>query len=341
MQIEQDRAEILSGVRHGITIGSPITIQLQNRDWENWKQEMSAVPLEGFSSRRGISRPRPGHADLAGACKFGHEDVRNVLERASARETTARVAAGGLAKCLLGCFSISIVSHTLRIGQVQVNESLLKEAGFGTIEQANSTALRCIDAVAEREMIASIDRAKELGDTLGGIFEVVAFGVPIGLGSYAQWDSKLDGRLAQAIMSIPSVKAVEVGEGIRGAFVPGSEAQDEIFYEPASESFSRISNRAGGLEGGVTNGMPLILRGYMKPISTLRSPLMSVDLKSRQPSKAAYERSDICVVPAGGVIGEAMVAMELASALLEKFGGDSLGEIKRNLNSYLEQLKTL
>jgi chorismate synthase len=341
MQIEQDQAKILSGVRHGVTLGSPITLQLENKDWSNWKQEMSAYPIEGFSTRKAISRPRPGHADLAGACKFNHLDVRNVLERASARETAARVAVGVIAKCLLKCFSIQIVSHTVRIGQVQVNESVLEDAVLEDIKKADTSPLRCIDPIAEKEMIAAIDHALEQGDTLGGIFEVIAYGLPVGLGSYTHWDSKLDGRLAQAIMSIQAVKAIELGNGIRGAFLAGSQVQDEICYASESGSYARATNRAGGLEGGVTNGMPLRIRGFMKPISTLRSPLMSVEIKSHNPSKAAYERSDICVVPAGGVIGEAMMALILGSALLDKFGGDSLGEIQNNYRNYLDQISSL
>jgi len=338
MKIEQDRIEILSGVRHGQTLGSPIALMIDNKDWENWQEVMATeaadVPLE--RSRR-VKRPRPGHADLAGGLKYDARDLRNVLERASARETAARVACGALAKQLLGQFDIEIRSHVIQLGGIPAEPLKLTFEQIATIP--NESPLNCADQEAQQKMIALIDQKKTEGDTLGGIFEVVARGVIPGLGSHTSWDQKLDGRLAQAIMSIHAVKAVAIGAGFEASSLPGSEVHDEISYHDETKKFTRGTNRAGGLEGGVTNGEELRVRGHLKPISTLRRALRSVDIDTKQEEKAAFERSDITVVPAAGVIGEAMVALTLAAAVREKFGGDSLLEMKRNYEGYREQLR--
>ena len=338
MKIEQDRVEILSGVRHGLALGSPLALLIENKDWENWNEVMSAEPrdLPPEKSRR-VKRPRPGHADLAGGLKYDAHDLRNVLERASARETAARVACGAFAKQLLTSFGIEIRSHVIQLGGVP--EKPL-ELTFDQISSIPDDApLNCADAEAQQRMIELIDQKKREGDTLGGIFEVVARGVAPGLGSHTSWDQKLDGRLAQAIMSIHAVKAVAIGAGLEASSLPGSEVHDEISYNDETKEFIRETNRAGGLEGGVTNGEELRVRGHLKPISTLRRALRSVDIDTKQEERAAFERSDITVVPAAGVIGEAMVALVLAQALREKFGGDSLGEMKRNYEGYREQLR--
>lgn len=341
MKIERDHAIITSGVRHGYSLGSPITLQIENRDWLNWQQEMSSEPVKGFVSGKSVFYPRPGHADLPGHQKYGHTDLRNILERASARETTARVAAGGLLKCLLESFSIRLVSHTTRIGEVEAAPSAFTDRDYQRILRMDESPLRCLDDVAEKRMMQCIDQAQTKGDTLGGVFEVIAFHVPPGLGTHTQWDRRLDGRIAQAFMSIPSVKAVEIGEGVLASSSPGSEAHDPIRYSPKKRSYYRTTNHAGGLEGGITNGMPLQVRGYLKPISSLRNPLASVDIRTKKRHKATYQRSDVCVVPAAGVIGESMLAFILADALLEKFGGDSLLETQRNFQNYLSGMKEL
>jgi chorismate synthase len=326
-QIERDRAELVGGVRLGRSLGTPIAMVVTNLDFPNWEKTMSPQPT-GFSPTR-VTRVRPGHADLAGALKYGFDDVRNVLERASARETTSRVAAGGLAKQLLANFGIQVRSYVSRIGAVQA--TVPPEVDWEAVE---ASPVRTPDASAGSRMVRAIDRAQKDGDTLGGVFTVVATGVPVGLGTYAQWDQRLDGRLAQALMAIPAVKAVELGDGIAAAGLPGSQVHDQPRYE-AGRGFFHLTNRQGGLTGGVSDGMPVVVRGYLKPISTLRKPLATVDLDTRREIQAHYERSDICVVPAAGVIGEAVVAFSLAQALLEKTGGDSLKEVRRNLNGFL------
>jgi len=337
MKIERDRVHILSGVRWGLTLGSPITLQIANRDWENWKETMSVAPPATGAAPKEVTRPRPGHADLAGAMKYGHRDIRNVLERSSARETTARVAVAGVARRLLDEFGISILSHVVEIGGVRVPESL--DLSWDEIRaRAEASEVRCADPETETAMIAAIDEAKAKGDTLGGVFEVVALGCPVGLGSYVQWDRRLDGRLAQALCSIQAIKGVESGLGFETARRPGSAVHDEILFDP-SAGFRRRTNNAGGLEGGVTNGQPVIVRAAMKPLSTLRQPLRSVDLATKQAVEAVVERSDVCAVPAAGIVGEAMMAIVLADAFLEKFAGDSMDEIRRNHEAYRDALK--
>jgi chorismate synthase len=337
-RIEKDQADIIAGVRHGKTIGAPIALRIENRDWANWEKALPVEDTEGADdAQRRLTAPRPGHADLAGALKFNMHDARYVLERASARETTSRVAAGVFAKCLLREFGIAVLSHTIAVGHARLE----REATWDEIEVVCDnleSPLRCVDAATELKMKAEVDHALRMGDSVGGVFEVVAHGVPPGLGSHAQWDEKLDARIARAVMSIQAVKAVELGTGMANAASYGSEVQDEIRYDAALKRFARSSNRAGGLEGGITNGQDVVVRGYLKPISTLRRPLLSADLETKEAVKAAYERSDICVVPAGGVTGEAMAALELAGAFLEKFGGDSLEETRRNFDGYRKQL---
>jgi len=338
MKIEQDRVEILSGVRHGLALGSPLSLMIENKDWDNWQDIMAseARELPPEKSRR-VKRPRPGHADLAGGLKYDARDLRNVLERASARETAARVACGALAKQLLAPFGIEIRSHVIQLGGIPERPLELTFDQIASIP--DDSPLNCVDTNAEQKMIELIDQKKSEGDTLGGIFEVVARKIPPGLGSHTSWDQKLDGRLAQAIMSIHAVKAVAIGSGLEASSLPGSEVHDEISYNDETKEFIRKTNRAGGLEGGVTNGEEIRVRGHLKPISTLRRALRSVDIDTKQEAKAAFERSDITVVPAAGVIGEAMVALTLAAAMREKFGGDSLGEMNRNFAGYREQLR--
>jgi chorismate synthase len=338
MKIEQDRVEILSGVRHGLTLGSPIALMIENKDWANWTDVMSASPsdIAPEKSRR-VSRPRPGHADLAGGQKFGARDLRNVLERASARETAARVACGALAKQLLASFGVEIRSHVIQLGGIP--EKPLELSWDQVAAILDDAPLHCADEQLQQQMIELIDQKREAGDTLGGIFEVIARCVIPGLGSHTAWDLKLDGRLAQAIMSIPAVKAVSIGAGTEASALPGSEVHDEIAYNSETKEFIRKTNRAGGLEGGVTNGEEIRIRGHLKPLSTLRRPLRSVDIDTKREESATFERSDITAVPAAGVIGEAMVALTLASAMREKFGGDSLGEMRRNFEGYREQLR--
>ena len=335
MAIESDRAEILSGVRKGETLGSPVAMLIENRDWPNWQQTMhagAAAPADASGARRGpVTRPRPGHADLAGGVKYGRGDLRDILERASARETAARVAAGALARQLLLHAGVKITSHVFRIGSVSLPDHL--QVDFPRAAALDDdTPLRCVDSAIEQQMIAAVDRAREAGDTLGGAFEVIATNVPIGLGSYVQWDRKLDGRLAQALMSIPAIKAVGLGLGPDAAALPGSRVHDEIVLDEDAATvthLARPSNNAGGLEGGVTNGEDVRASVYMKPISTLMKPLRSVDLATMTPSPATIERSDVCAVPAAAVVGEAMVALVLADALLERFGGDSIAALDR------------
>jgi chorismate synthase len=337
MKIEHDEVQILSGVRHGLTLGSPVALTIENKDWANWTEVMAAEAAVAPENSRELKRPRPGHADLAGGQKFAARDLRNILERASARETAARVACGALAKQLLISFGVEIRSHVVQLGGIP-DKPL--ELGWNEIAAIPDDApLRCANVDAQRRMVELIDQKREAGDTLGGIFEVVARGVMPGLGSHTAWDLKLDGRLAQGIMSIPAVKAVSIGAGHEATALPGSEVHDEIAYNKDTKEFIRETNRAGGLEGGVTNGEELRVRGHMKPLSTLRRPLRSVDIDTKEEQSAAFERSDITAVPAAGVIGEAMVALTLAGAMREKFGGDSLGEMKRNYDGYREQLR--
>jgi chorismate synthase len=337
-KIEKDRAEIFAGVRHGQTIGAPIALRIENRDWANWENILSVeASNRPEATSKKLVAPRPGHADLAGSQKFNFHDARYVLERASARETAARVAAGSFARQLLGQFGVRIASHVIQVGHVGLERAASWEEVFAICEDLNSP-LRCVDAQVQEKMKAEVDKALKAGDTVGGVFEVVAHGVPVGLGSHAQWDEKLDGKLAQALMSVQAVKTVEIGSGILAAGSYGSEVQDEISYDKKARKFHRSSNRAGGLEGGITNGEDVVIRGFLKPISTLRKPLGTADMVTKEPVQAAYERSDWCVVPAGGVAGEAMVALVLADAFLQKFGGDSLAETRRNFESYGRQI---
>ena len=337
MAIESDRAEVLSGVRRGRTTGAPVALLIRNRDWANWQATMhvEAEMPEGApgAKRARVVRPRPGHADFAGALKYDHEDIRDVLERASARETAARVAAGAIARQLLRAVGVEIASHVISIGGAGLPSGT--PVPFEKVQAIPAESqLRCVDATAEAAMIQAIDAAREAGDTVGGEFEVVARGVPVGLGSYVQWDRKLDGRLAQAMMSIHAVKAVAIGDGVEGARRPGSQVHDEIVMADSADGgrhIARPTNRAGGLEGGVSNGEDLRVTGYMKPISTLMKPLRSVDLTSLEEAPAAIERSDVCAVPAAAVVGEAMVALVLAEALLERFGGDSMRQVKSHV----------
>jgi len=338
MKIETDTVRILTGVRHGETLGSPVAIMVENRDFKNWLDVMAIEKPEQPPERdRKVIRPRPGHADLVGGMKYDRRDLRDILERASARETTMRVAVGAFARLLLSQFEIRLASHVLRLGEIEIPEG---DVTFDRIlEVYDDTMIRCVDKQAEKLMIERVDRAGiDEGDTLGGIFEVVAAGCPPGLGSHISWSAKLDGQLAQAVMSIHAVKAVEIGEGVANAGRPGSQVHDEIWYNSDSESYGRTSNRAGGLEGGMTNGEELRIRGYLKPIATLRKRLRSVNIETREPMDSDFERSDVTAVPAAGVIGEAMVAIVLARALREKFGGDSLREMKANYDAYLRQI---
>jgi chorismate synthase len=337
-KIEKDAAEFLAGVRHGKTIGAPIALRIDNRDWKNWEK---ILPVEDSPDaeqlKKALTAPRPGHADLAGSQKFNFHDARYILERASARETAARVACGALAKLFLREFGAAVLSHSIAVGHVRLE----REATWGEIVaicENLESPLRCVDKATEERMVAEVDTVHRANDTVGGAFEVVARGLPPGIGTHVQWDEKLDAKIARAVMSIQAVKAVEIGTGFTNAASYGSEVQDEIRYDAAQKRFVRSSNRAGGLEGGITNGEDVVVRGYLKPISTLRKPLLTADMNTKAEVKAAYERSDVCVVPAGGVVGEAMVSLELAGAFLEKFGGDSVGETRRNYDGYLKQL---
>jgi chorismate synthase len=342
MKIETDRVHVLSGVRHGKTIGSPVAIELENRDWKNW-QEKLPVEAGDPEKHRAVTSPRPGHADLAGALKYNFPDARYVLERASARESAARVAAGGFARLLLRELGIEIASHVIRVGGAE----LLRDAKWEEIAALAARAdvvLACVDPDAEAQMKQEVDKASKAGDTVNGIFEVVAHGVPAGLGTFANWDERLDGQLAWAVMSLQAVKAVEIGRGVAAAVSFGSAVHDPIHYATENPPgrptrFTRPHNNAGGIEGGVSNGEDIVVRGYLKPISTLRQPLESVRFDTREATSASYERSDICVVPAAGVAAEAMVALVLANLAQQKFGGDSLGELRRNFDGYIEQIR--
>jgi chorismate synthase len=342
MQIESDVADLLAGVRLGETLGSPIALAVWNRDWDNWTTAMSPLPPEEGANEkalRALYLPRPGHADLAGILKYDRRDTRDILERASARETAARVACGAIARRFLGELGVQVGSHVISIGPIEAEPMAELPSDLNSVSDAS--AVRCLDPVADQAMRDAIDRAKEEGDTLGGIFEVVVTGLPVGLGSHVAWDRKLDGRLAQMLMSIQAIKGVEIGLGFEGARRPGSRVHDPIVPEPAAArkgGFGRTTNGAGGLEGGITTGEPLVLRAAMKPIATLRKRLPSVDLRDGAVGDAAVERSDVCAVPAAAVIGEAMVCLALADAVLEKFGGDSMSETKRNLQGYLDGL---
>jgi chorismate synthase len=347
MLIEKDEVQIRSGIRWGETLGSPVALGIENRDWKNWTKKMSAAP-EDRDERIAVTKPRPGHADLTGVFKYNRADIRDILERASARDTVSRTAVGSFCKQLLAPFGIRVMGYIRSIGKVVSHmDGLSYEEIYARAEES---PVRTADETAEANMIASIEECKKNGDTLGGIFELVVLGLPPGLGSHAQWDQKLDGRVAQALMSIQAIKGVEIGLGFEMARRRGSEVHDEIFFDPAKmvtegtprivpTGFYRGSNNSGGSEGGMTNGAPLVARAAMKPISTLMSPLQSVDLRSKQPADASVERSDVCAAPAAAVVGESVVAFEIANAFLQKFGGDSLHEIKRNYEGYLEQIK--
>ncbi|MGH9555881.1 MAG: chorismate synthase [Terriglobales bacterium] len=339
MKIERDTAHILAGVRHGKTIGSPIAIRLDNKDWKNWEE---ALPVgEGDPAKhRAVASPRPGHADLAGALKYNFPEARYVLERASARESAARVAVGAVAKLFLREIGVEVLSHVVAVGAASTKNADVPWSKVRALYDRDEVLLNCTDYEAEQRMKKAVDEALKSGDSVGGVFEVVAHGVPPGLGTYANWDERLDGLLAQAVMSLQALKAVEIGNGVSAAASPGSAVHDEIGYDAATRRFTRASNHAGGIEGGISNGEDIRVRGYVKPISTLRQPLGSVNFATRAPVKAAYERSDVCVVPAAGFGAEAMVALTLARCALEKFGGDSMMETLRNLRGYVEQLRT-
>jgi chorismate synthase len=339
MKIERDSAHILSGVRQGMTIGSPISVQLENRDWKNWQESLPVGEGDPAKHKR-VASPRPGHADLAGALKYNFPEARYVLERASARESAARVALGAIAKLFLRELGIEVLSHVVTTGAVTLPDQVPWEK-IRALLAREDVLLNCADLEAEQRMKEEVDKVLKTGDSLGGVFEVVAHQVPPGLGTYVQWDERLDALLAAAVMSLQAVKAVEIGAGVAAAFAPGSTVHDEIGYTASSgyTAFSRTRNNAGGIEGGVSNGQEIRVRGYLKPISTLRRPLQSVDFSTREPVKAAYERSDVCVVPAAGVAAEAMVALTLARCALEKFGGDSMIETLRNFQGYCQQLK--
>jgi chorismate synthase len=339
MKIERDTAHILSGVRHSITIGSPISLQIANRDWKNWEESLPVGNGDPAKHKR-VASPRPGHADLAGALKYNFPEARYILERASARESAARVAIGALAKLFLRELGIEVLSHVITTGAATLHDEVAWEKIVALYDR-DDVLLNCADPDTEQRMKEEVDKVLKTGDSLGGVFEVVAHQVPPGLGTYAQWDERLDGMLAAAVMSLQAVKAVEIGSGVAAAFSPGSQVHDEIGYSGTAgfTPFSRAHNNAGGIEGGISNGEDIRVRGYLKPISTLRRPLQSVDFSTREPVKAAYERSDVCVVPAAGVAAEAMVALTLSRCALEKFGGDSMTETLRNFQGYCQQLK--
>ena len=340
MRIEKDTAHILSGVRHGKTIGSPIAMTLANNDWKNWT-EILPVEEGDPAKHKAVASPRPGHADLAGSLKYDFKDARYVLERASARESAARVASGAIAKLLLRALGVGVASHVIRVGKAELSRPATWDEIIA-LQSKDEVLLNCVDADSEATMKAEVDAVLRTGDTIGGVFEVVVHGLPPGVGTHANWDERLDGLLAQAVMSLQAVKAVEIGRGVTAAESLGSTVHDAIGYEGSDEAFTRFSreqNNAGGIEGGISNGEDVIVRGYLKPISTLRRPLGSVSFETREPVKAAYERSDVCVVPAAGVAAEAMVALTVARLVLEKFGGDSLREVQRNFNGYCEQIR--
>ncbi|MGH2802303.1 MAG: chorismate synthase [Thermoleophilaceae bacterium] len=333
MKIEKDRAEVTAGVRHGRTLGSPVALRVDNRDYSNWEERMNPWPVEAEVDE--VHLPRPGHADLAGVMKFGHTDVRNVLERASARETAARVAAGALAKAYLGAMGVSVLSHVTRIGTVEAPPP--EDLGPHDFEGVDESPVRCLDHEASAAMVAEIDAARKANESLGGVFEVRAYGLVPGIGSHTSWEERLDGRVAGAIMSIQAMKGVGIGEGFELAGRVGSQAHDEIFWSE-ERGFFRETNRAGGLEGGMTTGDPLVVRAAMKPLPTLTKPLRSVDLATREPAQALRERTDSCTVPAAGVVGEAMVALVLASAYREKLGGDHIDDARAALDAYVERI---
>ena len=342
MKIETDKAHILSGVRHGKTIGSPISILLENKDWKNWEESLPVEAGDPDKHKR-VASPRPGHADLAGALKYNFPEARYILERASARESAARVAIGAIAKLFLRELGIEVLSHVIAVGKATLANAEVPWERLQELHGRQEVLLNCADTESEQRMKAEVDHALRTGDSIGGVFEVVAHNVPPGLGTFAQWDERLDGMLAMAVMSLQAVKAVEIGTGVESALSFGSAVHDEIGYnknsEPQFTGFTRASNYAGGIEGGISNGQDILVRGYLKPISTLRRPLGSVDFATREPVKAAYERSDVCVVPAAGVAAEAVVALTLARCALEKFGGDSIAETRRNFAGYKQQLR--
>lgn len=350
MKIETDHAQILSGVRWGKTIGSPIGLMIENRDWANWDKAMSPLSKDADSIQQ-VTSPRPGHADLSGAIKYGHKDIRNVLERSSARETATRTALGAIAKKFLSEFDIKVISYVIEIGGIEAKGIRHKaqrpdlKSILSMFKTAEASAVRCPDKKAEKDIIARIDRAMKDGDTLGGVFEIVVTGVPVGLGSYSQWNSRLNAKISYGLMGIQAMKGVEIGLGFESARRPGSKVMDEIYYSAAKANkleaaggFYRKTNNAGGIEGGMSTGMPIVVRTAMKPIPTLRKPLSSVDIKSKKKFNAAYERSDVCAVPAASVVGEAVVALVIADSFLMKFGGDSMEETKRNFKGYLKQI---
>ena len=341
MRIEADTAHILSGVRHGKTIGAPIAIEIENRDWKNWTDALP-VGAGDPEKHKAVASPRPGHADLAGALKYNFPDARYVLERASARESTARVAAGAFGKLLLKSLGIEVASHVVRVGRAELDRDATWDE-IAALRDKEEILLSCVDSEAEARMKAEVDLALRTGDSIGGVFEVIVHGAPAGIGTYANWDERLDGILAQAVMSLQAVKAVELGRGVTAAESLGSQVHDAVGYSDSDTNgqtrFTRERNNAGGIEGGVSNGQDIVVRGYLKPISTLRRPLASVKFDTREATKAAYERSDVCVVPAAGVAAEAMVALAVARLALEKFGGDSAGELRRNYDGYLEQIR--
>ena len=341
MRIEKDTAHILSGVRHGKTIGSPVAMTLANKDWKNW-EEILPVGEGDAEKHKAVASPRPGHADLAGALKYDFKDARYILERASARESAARVACGALAKMLLKELGIEVASHVIRVGAAELGREV-SFAEIRAIADREDVLLACADPESEARMKAEVDTALKTGDTIGGVFEVVVHGLPPGVGTHVNWDERMDGLLAQALMSLQAVKAVELGRGVTAAQSAGSKVHDAIEYAEAAGDdftrFTRASNNAGGIEGGMSNGEDIVVRGYLKPISTLRRPLASVSFETRETTKAAYERSDVCVVPAAGVAGEAMVALTVAKLVIEKFGGDSLRELKRNFDGYADQIR--
>jgi chorismate synthase len=340
MRIEKDTAHILSGVRHGKTIGSPIAMTLANNDWKNWT-EILPVEEGDAAKHKAVASPRPGHADLAGSLKYDFPDARYVLERASARESAARVASGAIAKLLLRSLGVEVASHVIRVGKAELQRPA-QWSEIAALQEKEEVLLNCVDPESEAAMKAEVDAVLRTGDTIGGVFEVVVHGLPPGVGTHANWDERLDGLLAQAVMSLQAVKAVELGRGVTAAESLGSAVHDAIGYEGSDEAFTKFSreqNNAGGIEGGISNGEDVVVRGYLKPISTLRRPLASVSFETREPVKAAYERSDVCVVPAAGVAAEAMVALTVARLVVEKFGGDSLRELQRNFNGYCEQIR--
>jgi chorismate synthase len=342
MRIEKDTAHILSGVRHGRTIGAPVAMTIANRDWANW-EEILPVEVGDASKHKAVASPRPGHADLAGSLKYDFADARYVLERSSARETAARVACGALAKMLLRALKIEVASHVIRVGKAELQRAVSWQE-IAALAANDEILLNCVDADDEARMKAEVDVALKTGDTIGGVFEVVVHGLPPGVGTHVNWDERLDGLLAQAVMSVQAVKAVEIGRGVTAAESLGSVVHDEMGYaeqqaEAAFTRFTRQTNNAGGIEGGISNGEDVVVRGYLKPISTLRRPLGSVSFATRELVKASYERSDVCVVPAAGVVAESMIALTVARLAIEKFGGDSLRELQRNFDGYIEQIR--